>query len=92
MVIAHSVLWLCSALAERGAAHARLDDAHWADRPSLEVLAYLARRIADVPLLIAIGARADDPDAAADLLGLIGGARAAKVLHPQPLTRVARCG
>ena len=29
-----------------------------------EVLAYLARRIADLPLLIAVGARADDPDAA----------------------------
>ena len=64
-----------------------VDDAHWADRPSLEVLAYLARRIDDVPLLIAIGARADDPDAASDLLSLIGGARAATVLHPQPLTR-----
>ena len=32
--------------------------------PSLEVLAYLARRIGELPLLIAVGARADDPDAA----------------------------
>ena len=92
MAIAHSVLWLCSGLAEEAPLMLVVDDAHWADRPSLEVLAYLARRIADVPLLIAIGARADDPDAASDLLSLIGGARAATVLHPQPLTRRARRG
>ncbi|HEX6621643.1 MAG TPA: AAA family ATPase, partial [Solirubrobacteraceae bacterium] len=87
MAIAHSVLWLCSALADQAPLMLVVDDAHWADRPSLEVLAYLARRIADLPLLIAIGARADDPDSASDLLGLIGGARAATVLHPQPLSR-----
>ena len=87
MAIAHSVLWLCSALAEEAPLMLVVDDAHWADRPSLEVLAYLARRIADLPLLIAIGARADDPDAASDLLSLIGATRAATVLHPQPLTR-----
>ena len=87
MAIAHSVLWLCSALADEAPLMLVVDDAHWADRPSLEVLAYLARRIADLPLLIAIGARADDPDSASDLLSLIGGVRAATVLHPQPLTR-----
>ena len=87
MAIAHSVLWLCSALADEAPLMLVVDDAHWADRPSLEVLSYLARRIGDVPLLVAIGARADDPDAASDLLSLIGGARAATVLHPQPLTR-----
>ena len=69
-----------------------VDDAHWADRASLEVLAYLARRIGELPLLIAVGARADDPDAAADLLSLIGGAPAATVLHPLPLSRAARRG
>jgi DNA-binding CsgD family transcriptional regulator len=86
MAIAHSVLWLCSALADDAPLVLVVDDAHWADRPSLEVLAYLARRIADLPLLVAVGARAEDPDAAADLLTLIGGAPAATVLHPQPLT------
>ena len=86
MMIAHSVLWLCSAMADERPLALLVDDAHWADRPSLEVLAYLARRIGDLPLLIAVGARADDPDAASDLLSLIGGARTATVLHPQPLT------
>ncbi len=86
MVIAHSVLWLCSALADRQPLALVIDDAQWADRPSLEVLSYLARRIEDLPLLITLGARADDPDAPSDLLSLIGGVRSATVVHPRPLT------
>ena len=82
MLVAHSVLWLCAAIAERRPLALVVDDAQWADRSSLEVLAYLARRIDDLPLLIAVGARADDPRAASDLLSLLGGARSATVLHP----------
>ena len=61
MLIAHSILWLCSAIAERRPLALVVDDAQWADRSSLEVLSYLARRVDDLPLLILIGARADDP-------------------------------
>ena len=86
MLLAHSVLWLCAAIAERRPLALIVDDAQWADRSSLEVLAYLARRIDDLPLLIAVGARADDPRAASDLLSLLGGVRSATVLHPQRLT------
>jgi DNA-binding CsgD family transcriptional regulator len=86
MLVAHGVLWLCSALAERRPLALVIDDAQWADRPSLEVLAYLARRIHDLPLLIAVGARVDDPRAPSDLLSLLGGVRSATVLHPQRLT------
>jgi DNA-binding CsgD family transcriptional regulator len=86
MVIAHSVLWLCSSLADKQPLALVIDDAQWADRPSLEVLSYLARRIEDLPLLITLGARADDPDAPSDLLSLIGGARSSTVVHPRPLT------
>jgi len=86
MLMAHSLLWLCAALADRGPLALVVDDAQWADRPSLKVLTYLARRVEDLPLLIAAGARADDPGAATDLLSLLGGARSAVVLHPAPLT------
>ena len=51
------------------------------------MLAYLARPAAEIALLIVLAARADDPDAASDLLSQIGGTRPATVLHPQPLTR-----
>ncbi len=86
MLIAHGVLWLCAALAEQRPLALVIDDAQWADRPSLEVLAYVARRIHDLPLLIAVGARVDDPRAPSDLLSLLAGARSATVLHPQRLT------
>src|SRR4051812_1756711 len=86
MLVAHSILWLCSALAEQRPLALVIDDAQWADRSSLEVLSYLARRVEDLPLLILVGARADDPDAASDVLTLLGSVRSATVLHPQPLT------
>ncbi len=85
-IVAHSVLWLCTAIARERPLAMIVDDAHWADRGSLEVLSYLARRIEDVPVLIVVGARGEYPGAAADLLSLLGGVRCAAVLHPQPLT------
>jgi hypothetical protein len=86
ILVAHGVLWLCAALAEQRPLALVIDDAQWADRSSLEVLGYLARRIDDLPLLIAVGARVDDPRAPSDLLSLLGGVRSATVLHPQRLT------
>jgi len=86
MLLAHSVLWLCSAMADEQPLVLIVDDAQWADRSSLQVLAYLARRVEDLPLLIVVGARAEDPEAPSDLLSMLGGARAATVLHPQPLS------
>src|SRR4051794_35679060 len=86
MAMAHSVLWLCSAMADLRPLALFVDDAQWADRSSLEVLAYMARRIEDLPVLIVIGARADDPDGPSDLLSLLGGTRSATVLGPPPLS------
>lgn len=86
MLVAHSVLWLCSALAERQPLVLVVDDAQCADRSSLEALAYLARRAEDVPLLLLVAARTGDPDAETDLLTMLGSARSASVLRPRPLT------
>ena len=84
--LAHSLFWLCSALAAMQPLALIVDDAQWADRQSLEALSYLARRIDELQVLIAIGARGDDPRAASDLLSLLAGARGAVTLRPQPLT------
>ncbi len=84
--IAHSLMWLCAGLARTQPLALIVDDAQWSDRSSLEVLTYLAGRIEDLPLLIVVAARFGDPRAPADLLALLGGARSATVLHPQPLT------
>ena len=72
------MLWLCSELAAEQPLALIVDDAQWADRLSLEVLAYLARRVEDLPLLIVVATREGDPQ-----LSLLG---TATVLHPAPLT------
>jgi hypothetical protein len=82
--IATKVLWLSSALAFVRPLVLIVDDAQWADRGSLEVLNYLARRIGDVPVLLVVGARAGDPDAAGDLLSLL--ASSGTPLAPAPLS------
>ena len=84
--IAHGVMWACASLARTRPLVLIVDDAQWSDRASLHVLSYLAGRAGDLPLLILLAARPDDPRAANDLLALLGGARSATVLHPQPLT------
>ena len=84
--IAHGIFWVCARIAARRPLMLIVDDAQWADRASLEVLAYLARRIEDIPVAVIVGARAGDPAAAADVLSLLGAARSATVLHPGPLS------
>jgi DNA-binding CsgD family transcriptional regulator len=85
--IAHSTLWLCAALTD-GAAPMMLviDDGHWADRPSLEVVSYLAGRVSDVPVLIVLAFRPDVPGAESDLLSLIVDGRFTQSLTLRPLT------
>jgi DNA-binding CsgD family transcriptional regulator len=85
--IAHSMLWLCAGLTDGTAPMVLIvDDGHWADRPSLEVISYVARRLSDVPVLIVLAFRPDVPEAASDLLTLIGDGRFAQSLTPRPLT------
>jgi len=84
--VGHAVLWLCAALGRRRPLVLIVDDAHWSDRSSLQVLSYLAGRARDLPLLILVGARPGDARAANDLLALLGGARSGSVLHLEPLT------
>ena len=84
--IAHSLFWVCSSLAEPRPVALLIDDAHWADRASLETLAYLARRVHDIPLLIVLAARSHETAAALDVLGEFGGIQDVAVLEPGPLT------
>jgi DNA-binding CsgD family transcriptional regulator len=85
--IAHSTLWLCAALTDASAPMMLVvDDGHWADRPSLEVISYLAGRISDVPVLIVLAFRPEVPGAASDLLSLIGDGRFTQSLTLRPLT------
>ncbi|HET7589078.1 MAG TPA: AAA family ATPase [Solirubrobacterales bacterium] len=59
----HGLYWLTAELAERTPLLLSVDDAHWADEPSLRYLAYLAERIADLPVLLLVGVRTGEAEA-----------------------------
>ena len=48
------------------------EDLHWADESSLDLLGFLARSVADVPLLLVLSARTDEPDLDPDWLVWLG--------------------
>lgn len=52
---------MCANRAERGPLVLLVDDAQWVDDPSLAWLGYLARRAADLALLLVLGLRSGDP-------------------------------
>lgn len=63
----HGLYWLLAALAERGPLALLVDDAQWADLPSLDWLLYLARRIERLPVLVVIARAPGEPTAARPL-------------------------
>ena len=65
--ILHALYWLVARMAERGPLLVAVDDAQWADEPSLRFLLYLAGRLSEHPIAILVGARAGEP--AGELLG-----------------------
>jgi DNA-binding CsgD family transcriptional regulator len=82
----NAVYWLTSALATDRPTLAIVDDAHWADASSLGALDYLARRLADLPLILAVGFRPDEPGARTALLDALRSAADMR-LSPQALGR-----
>ena len=64
-----------------------VDDAQWADEPSLRFLAYLARRVRELPVAIVVAARPPLPGEDRTVLEAI--ADEAEALAPAPLTATA---
>lgn len=71
-----AIYWLVDGLCARGPLVLLVDDAHWADGPSLRALAYLAHRAEALPLALVLARRPDatetDPEAAAALAHAAG--------------------
>ena len=80
----HGVYWLVAALAEQTPLALLVDDAHWADAPSLRTLAHLARRVEGLPVLLVVASRdgGETPAALPDLRA----APATVRLRPRPLS------
>jgi DNA-binding CsgD family transcriptional regulator len=59
-LVALSTLSLLSLLAGAKPVLCVIDDAHWADQPTLKTLAFVARRLDNEPIAVALAARADE--------------------------------
>jgi hypothetical protein len=82
----HGLFWLCANLAERRPVALVVDDAHWADLPSLRFLDLLARRVEDLPAVVAVATRPAEPGAEQDVLDGLLASPAARVFRPAPLS------
>jgi DNA-binding CsgD family transcriptional regulator len=59
--VLHGLYWLTSTLAALRPLVLVVDDAHWADEPSLRALAYLAARLEGMPACMLMALRAAEP-------------------------------
>ena len=69
-----------------------IDDLQWSDTASLRFVAYLTRRIASLPVLVATTIRTGEPDADELLLAEVGQDPATVTLQPRPLTEDGTAG
>jgi DNA-binding CsgD family transcriptional regulator len=86
-MVTHGLYWLVCNLADTGPLFLGVDDAQWCDPGSARFLGYLARRLDELPVLLAVTLRSGEPGSA-EVAGALGGAPA-RVLRPQPLSTMA---
>lgn len=84
--IVHGLYWLTAGLAERAPVLLVVDDAHWADMPSLRSLAHLVRRLDGVAVLVVVAVRTGDVPADAAALAEILATPDAVTLRPPALS------
>jgi hypothetical protein len=83
--VLHGLYWLVVNLAASGPVLIAVDDAHWADEPSLRWLAYLAPRLEGLAAGMLVAMRPGDPVAMSAPLAAVR-AQAAAVLQPTLLS------
>lgn len=81
----HGLYWIVVGLAERRPLLVAVDDAQWADAPSLRWLGSLARRLDELPVLLVVVARGGRSGRRVGLDVLAAAAGARRVV-PKPLT------
>jgi DNA-binding CsgD family transcriptional regulator len=81
----HGLYWLTANFADAGPLVLAVDDAHWADGPSLQFLGYLSRRLEGLPVLLLAAGRAPDPEGD-DLWRELVSDLAVEVLRPHALS------
>jgi DNA-binding CsgD family transcriptional regulator len=90
----HAIYWLTAQLAAEQALVLTVDDAHWADASSLRALDFLARRMSDLPAVLIVALRPEEPGARMDLLDELRHVAerrvSLKALRPASVARIVR--
>lgn len=60
--VLHGLYWVTAGLAERKPLLLAIDDAHWSDAASLDYLNFLLPRLEELPVLLIVTSRSDEPD------------------------------
>jgi DNA-binding CsgD family transcriptional regulator len=87
--IQHGLYWLVADLAESAPLALLVDDAQWTDVVSLRALAYLARRLGDLPLVLALTVRSGERGEHTELLGALRREPQCELIVPPPLSEEA---
>jgi DNA-binding CsgD family transcriptional regulator len=90
--VLHGLFWLTVNLCSDRALLLVVDDLHWCDSASLRFLAYLARRLEDLPIVLVASLRSSEPEADRAVLEELTAEPHAQVLMPGPLTTEAVVG
>ena len=85
----HGLYWLTANVAADRPVLLSVDDLHWCDKPSLRFLAYLARRLEDLPALVGATLRSTDPGTDPALIAEIGHDPSVHPVRPGPLSAAA---
>jgi hypothetical protein len=84
--IVQGVYWALATLAERAPLILVVDDSQWADAPSCRMIAYLARRLDDLAIVVVLGARSGLDDDGEPRLAEVTSTPAAEVIALGPLS------
>jgi DNA-binding CsgD family transcriptional regulator len=85
--VLHGLYWLCANLAAERPLALVVDDAHWADSPSLRFLAFLLPRLEDLRVVVLLGARPVEAGPGQGLLAALMVDPATEVVNVPPLSR-----
>jgi DNA-binding CsgD family transcriptional regulator len=87
--ILHGLYWLCANLAAAGPLCVVVDDAHWADGPSLRYLAFLLTRLEELDVALVLATRPCEGGTDPELLAALTADPSAEVIRLPPLTATA---
>ena len=87
--VLHGLFWLTVNLCSERALLLAVDDLHWCDSSSLRFLAYLARRLEDLPVVLVASLRSSELETDPAILEELTSEPHAQVLVPGPLTPAA---